>query len=180
MRFVTIKRLNSALADVIRDFDNLGIWNDRVYEVDVFLVPFGHAFGWKWHGEKGHIAIPRVSLCRLGAVMGLYSVTGLRDILRHEYGHVYADLYPDLSRTSSFRWTFGSYGHSKRLRAYDPDHHVTPYAAVRPSEDFCETWMYYIKHRGNLPARFDSPVIRSKWRYAERMIGAIRKGRHTL
>ena len=45
MKVVTLTRLNRALADVIRDFEYLGIWNEQLYSVEVFLVPFGYAYG---------------------------------------------------------------------------------------------------------------------------------------
>ena len=178
MRLVTLDRLNRALYDVIRDFEHLGIWNDRMYSVDIVLVPLHYAYGLKWDGEDGHIDIPAVSLSRLGSTMfGIGQKWGLRDVLRHEYAHATADLYPELSRTSSFRWTFGRYDHGKRLRAYDPEHNVTPYAATRPCEDFAEVFMYYIKTRGKLPNRFDTRIIRSKWDFVSRYVKSIaRKG----
>ena len=174
MRLVTLDRLNSALDDVIRDFRHFGIWNDKLYAVDVYLVPVGYAYGWKWNGPAGHISIPAVSLSRLGSAMfGIGQKWGLRDVVRHEYGHAVADLYPNLSRTSSFRWTFGRYDHGKRLRAYAPEHHVTPYASTRPCEDFAEVFMFYIKTRGKLPSRFDTRIIRSKWDFVSRYVKSI-------
>ena len=182
MRLVTLERLNSAMDDVIGDFRHLGMWNDKLYAVDVFLVPVGYALGWKWNGPGGHISIPAVSLSRLGSTMfGFGQKWGLRDVVRHEYGHAVADLYPRLSRSSGFRKAFeGSYDWVPAMREYDPDHHVTGYAARRPCEDFAEVFMYYIKMRGRMPSRFDTPAIRRKWRFAEHMIGAIRKGRNTF
>jgi hypothetical protein len=181
MKVVTLTRLNRALADVIRDFEYLGIWNEQLYSVEVFLVRVGYAYGWKWSGAEGHIDMPAVSISRLGAVMGLYSGVGLRDILRHEYGHVVADLYPKLSRSKAFRQAFGaSYGREERIAPYDPEKHVTKYASTEPAEDFCEVFMYFVKHRGRLPARFDTPAIRRKWAYVDRVVRTIRAGRRTF
>lgn len=174
MKVVTLTRLNRALADVIRDFEALGIWNDALYSVNVFLVPVGYAYGWKWSGAEGHIDMPAVSISRLGAAMGLYPGVGLRDILRHEYGHVVADLYPKLSRSKAFRNAFGaSYDRGTRIAPYNPEEHVTKYASTQPAEDFCEVFMYYVKHRGQLPARFDTPAIRKKWAFVEQLIRRI-------
>ena len=181
MKVVTLTRLNRALADVIRDFEYLGIWNEQLYSVEVFLVPVGYAYGWKWSGAEGHIDMPAVSISRLGAVMGLYSGVGLRDILRHEYGHVVADLYPKLSRSKAFRQAFGaSYGREERIAPYDPEKHVTKYASTEPAEDFSEVWMFHIKYGGRLPARFDTPAIRRKWKYVDRVVRTIRAGRRTF
>jgi hypothetical protein len=174
MKIVTEQRLNRALADVIRDFEHLGIWNDELYSVEVFLVPVGYAYGWKWDGAEGHMDIPAISLSRLGAVMGLYPGCGLRDVIRHEYGHAVADLYPKLSRSKAFRQAFGaSYDRGARVTAYDPEKHVSKYASTQPAEDFCEVFMLYVKHRGRLPARFDTPAIRRKWAFVEHLVSHI-------
>lgn len=178
MKIVTLTKLNRALADVIRDFTHLGIWNDQLYSVGVYLVPVGYAFGWKWNGPSGHIDIPAVSISRLSTtILGLGQKCGLRDVLRHEYGHAIADLYPRLSRSTDFRRAFeGSYDRMPPVREYHPDHHVTSYAATRPAEDFAEIFMLYIKTRRKMPARFDSPAIRRKWTFVARMVRAIARG----
>lgn len=175
MRLVTIDRLNSALDDVIRDFRNLGMWNDKLYGVDVYLVPVGYAYGWKWNGPHGHIDIPAISLSRLGSTLfGIGEKCGLRDVVRHEYGHVVADLYPRLSRSANFRRAFeGSYDRAQAVRKYDPDHHVSGYAATRPAEDFAEVFMIYIKRRGKIPPRFDTPIIRRKWWFVQDMVREV-------
>ncbi|MGB0713820.1 MAG: hypothetical protein ACPGUC_09700 [Gammaproteobacteria bacterium] len=181
MHVVTLTRLNRALGDAIRDFEHLGLWTEALYRVDVFLVPAGHAYGWKWGGADGHIAIPVISLSRLSAAMGFGQGCGLRDILRHEYGHAVADVYPKLSRSKAFRQAFGaSYDRGERIAPYNPEQHVTRYASTEPAEDFCEVFMYYVKHRGRLPARFDTPVIRRKWAYVEQLVRTIRAGRRTF
>lgn len=178
MKIVTRERLNRALSDVIRDFEHLGIWNDRLYNVGVFLVPIGRAWGWAWRGRGGSIDIPAISLCRLAShVFGLGDHWGLRDILRHEYGHAVADLYPQLVRSRDFKRAFaGSFNCGEPTGKYDPGKHVTGYAASEPAEDFCEVFMFFVKHNGKLPSRFDTPVIRRKWRFVQSFLASIRLG----
>lgn len=177
MKIVTLTRLNRALAAVIRDFEHFGIWNDRLYSVDVFLVPIGSAWGWKYNGASGNIHIPAVSLCRIRALLGTDEHWGLRDVLRHEYGHAVADLYPrQLSYRRQFIQSFGaSYHHEGAVSDYAPELHMTAYCATKPAEDFCETLMFYLKHRGRLPRRFKTPVIRMKWQFVQRFITRIRE-----
>ena len=179
MKIVTIQRLNHAMADVIRDLDAVGVWSERLHAVDVYLVWAGTAYGWKYDGARGHIEIPAVSLSRVGSeVFGFGQKCGLRDVVRHEYGHAVADLYPRLTRTRQFVQVFGgSYARKHQGRGCDAtEDYVSSYAATRPCEDFAETWMYYIKHRGRLPSRFHSRAVRQKWRFVQHTAKAIASG----
>ena len=59
---------------------------------------------------------------------------------------------------------------------YDPDLHLTPYAAAKPCEDFAETFHFYLRRKGRLPVRLrDKPEIVRKWAFiqwlAERISG---------
>jgi hypothetical protein len=175
MKIVTTARLNRALASVIRDFEHFGIWNGRLYGVDVFLVPVGFAYGWKRNGAGGHIHIPAVSISRLSwKLFRMGEHWGLRDVLRHEYAHAVADLYPRLSRSRDFLSAFsGSYDRGRPVEEYHPGTHVTAYASTQPSEDFAEVFMYFIKQRGRMPRAFDTPGIRRKWRFVAGMVRCI-------
>jgi hypothetical protein len=159
---------------VCEDFAYLGVWNDRLFAVDTYLVPVGCAYGWKWNGAGGSINIPSVSVSRLGwALFRAGTPCGLRDLVRHEYAHALADLYPRLSRSRSFRQVFGgSYDLGRPVDAYDPRLHVSEYAATQPAEDFAECFMYFVKHRSRLPAHFDHPGIRRRWRF---LCGLVRE-----
>ena len=172
MKIVTLARLNSALADVIRDFEHIGIWNERVRSVDVYLVPAAVlAYGWKYNGADGHIEIPAVNWARLQLLLFGRSLDyGLRDVLRHEYGHAIADLYPRLTRSRAFVSAFGGgYDRERPVREYDPEIHVSAYAATQPAEDFAECFMLYVKHRGRLPAALHTPSIRKRWGFIRGM-----------
>ena len=86
------RSLNRALARVIGELDLHGVWNDRMFAVDVHLVPGGSAYGYYHYGGTGRIAIPMLSLIRF---VDLYhgEYTSLADVLRHEYGHALADTH---------------------------------------------------------------------------------------
>jgi len=184
MKIVNMKRLNSALADVIHDFEHLEIWNQTLYSIEVRLVNIGICYGCKWDGRDGHIDIPAVSLNRLSAVMfGDGADWCLRDVLRHEYGHAAADLYPRLSRSAEFRKVFGGrYDCGKMVEQYDAEKFISTYAATNPAEDFAEMFMYYIKFRGRAPKwrRFNTPTIKRKWRFIDRFVKTVRSGGKTF
>jgi len=176
MKIVTIERLNRALRDVICDLEAIDVWTERLYGIDVYLVWAGAAYGWKFDGARGHIEIPAVSLSRVGSdVFGFGQKCGLRDVIRHEYGHAVADLYPQLIRSRDFVQVFGgSYAGKHRGKRHESmEDYASSYAATRPCEDFAETWMYYVKHRGQLPRRFGNRAIRRKWRFVGRLVRAI-------
>jgi hypothetical protein len=50
---------------------------------------------------------------------------------------------------------------------YDPEFHITEYAAVSTGEDFAETFWMYLKHKGILPRKHQTQAIRRKWRFVE-------------
>ena len=182
MKLITLTRLNRAVYDVQSELTRLGIWNEMLYSVDVYLTPLHYAYGWKMDGARGYIGIPAVSLSRLPyELFGIGQRWGLRDVLRHEYAHAYADLYPKLSRSREFVRVFGgSYDRSRRVRTFDPDQHVTEYASTTPAEDFAEVFMFFVKHRGRLRGSLDTSAIRRKWRFIGRFIKRIRQGHTTF
>jgi len=38
-----------------------------------------------------------------------------------------------------------------------------PYAATQPMEDFAENFMHFVKHRGDLPAKWQTRHIEKRW-----------------
>ena len=78
----------------------------------------------------------------------------LADVIRHEYGHAVAHTHGRLVRSSRFREAFGASHDSLHEFEYDEELHVTPYAATSAAEDFAETFMFYLRHGGRLPAGF--------------------------
>ncbi len=173
--FVTLRRLNRALTRVTSDLDQHGLWDERVQAVPVYLASVGYAHGWQCYGGSGEICVPAVSLVRLGEYFhGPY--TSLADVLRHEYGHALADTHRGLFRSRQFSSVFGSPHDSEWGYEYDPDLHVSSYAATDCSEDFAETFMLYLKHGGQLPARFDTKAIRAKWQFVEQLGNVVKRG----
>ena len=90
------------------------------------------------------------------------------DVIRHEFGHALADLYPGaLKKGGLFRAAFGgAYGEDPAEECVEAgwrDRYVSEYATSATQEDFAETFMLFVKHKGKMPAkRVKRPVIRKK------------------
>lgn len=175
MQFVTLARLNRANYAVTCELQTHGFYDHQLQAVNTYLVPFGLAHGWQWYGSTGDISIPRVSLSRLSHIWtGGY--TSLRDVLRHEFAHAIADTHRGLFRSAFFFDSFGAAHGWDCEWEYDPEQHVSDYAATASAEDFAETFMLYLRHSGSLPARHATTTIRHKWRFVRRLAAAISKG----
>jgi hypothetical protein len=175
MHIVNHSQLDRANYAVTCELDTHGFYDARVQSVDTRLVPLGFAYGWQHFGGSGDISIPRVSFSRLSHVWrGGY--TSLRDVLRHEFAHAIADTHRGLFRSAFFSDSFGAAHHWDFEWEYDPEHHVSEYAASAPGEDFAETFMLYLRHRGDLPARHATGPIKRKWRFIKRLSQGIRDG----
>ena len=176
MHFVTKSRLDRANYAVTLELDALGFYDERVRSVNTLLVPIGDAYGWHWYGGTGEIYIPCVSWSKISDFFhGEY--TALRDVLRHEFGHAIADTHRGLFRSDYFSEAFGAGHHWGLEWEYDPEHHVSPYAAKAPAEDFAETFMVYVRHGGRLPAGLQTTPIRRKWKFVQKLSVAISKGK---
>lgn len=173
---VTFGQLNRALGKVRQEIGKHGFWDDRIADVDVYLVPFGGAYGWQWYGSTGEICIPAVSLSRLQDIFHR-AYTSLADVLRHEYGHALADTHRGLFRSREFTRVFGEAHSSDAVFEYDPEFHISAYAATNTKEDFAETFMCYLRHNGRLPARSQTIWIQQKWKFIERLGRAVSSGR---
>lgn len=168
---ITLDALTRANWQVTAEMDTLGLWCTRLDHVGVCLVPVAFdCYGW-FHPD-GNIFIPAVNLAQLADLFqGQH--TRLTDILRHEWAHALADRRPRLVENLRFRRVFGGhYGRQEPVQEYDPDLHLTPYAAAMPCEDFAETFHFYLRHKGRLPMRLaDKHAILTKWRFIEQMAG---------
>jgi len=138
-------------------------------DVSVWLVPVSlGCYG--WFMPEGDIYVPAVNGAQLSDFF-LGHHTRLTDVLRHEWAHALADRRPRLVETKRFRSVFGAaYDSPGPAGEYHPDHHLTPYAATNPSEDFAETFHFYLRHKGRLPLRLrEKPVIARKWSFVDSM-----------
>ena len=101
----------------------------------------------------------------------------LRDLLRHEYGHAVADTNRALIRSRRFADAFGTPHDSEIPNDYSPDEHVTEYASTDACEDFAEVFRFYLKHSGKIPMRYETRIIRGKWRFVDRLCTCIASGK---
>ena len=101
------------------------------------------------------------------------------DVMRHEFGHALAHRYPDALRDGDvFLRAFGGPYGKRPARRTDPDDWdgrcVTPYAATATQEDFAETFMLFVKHKGRIPAKFArKPAIRKKWKAVAEIVKRV-------
>ena len=92
------------------------------------------------------------------------------DVLRHEFGHALMDrYYRPLALGSLFRTAFGGPHGATPAPGFDPydweDRCVSGYAATQTKEDFAETFMLFVKHKGRIPSKFaKKPALRKKWK----------------
>lgn len=147
---------------------NLVAWVDVV----VSYHPLDHWRALGWYGMAPHtITIPRFGvgmahrIRRLQAWWGSHQAAaiGLRDVLRHEYGHALRDC---LGR---FDCTDPLWGSDPCVSAYAASQRSP---ADRADEDFADTFMLALKHRGRRPRSWLHPRLRQKWGAMGRAIAA--------
>jgi hypothetical protein len=190
MKSVRKQQLDSALIDVQGEMEELGLWaeDSPLLQVEVFwcalpqVTPWG-ALGFFIHEangldrflgyEAGHMYIPKWVL-----IQGFWQNRGsLRDVLRHEYGHAVAHYFPALiQRSSEFRFTFGGKYFGQQEHVWREADYVSDYAQENPTEDFAETFMFYLRNGGARPRRFDSRVLRRKWRFITDLCRVVASG----
>ena len=84
--------------------------------------------------------------------------------LRHEYGHALESCYPEYFHDEHFINAFGD-DYGENSVQWSPEDCVSTYARTNTQEDFAETFMLYLKHKGVLPEEFSKrKAIRAKWR----------------
>lgn len=175
VHIITLARLDRATKKVAGELRYHGLWSDRLCDVPVVLVRLGYCYGWQNYGGNGSICIPRVSLLKLYDLFtGNY--IGLADVVRHEYAHAISDKHRGLFRSQRFTCAFGRSHESNAAARYDAAHHVSVYAATEAGEDFAETFMLFLRHRGVLPTKHASVTIRQKWHFIHNLCRAIRNG----
>lgn len=165
----------SALRTVKKDLKLLGFWSKKIDRVTVRQASWGISYGWQYYRGSGDIVIPRFSLLRWLDTFCRKQHFPIRDVLRHEYGHAVADCHRSFVRSAKFKSAFGSSHDDSSRSDYNDEEFVTHYAADSAGEDFAETFMYYVKHKGRLPNDFNTPVIRKKWDFIKH-IGCCLEG----
>lgn len=129
--------------------------------------------------ETKEIEFPSVYLPIQSLWKDLGAKANALDVIRHEFGHALADLYPGaLKKGGVFRAAFGgSYGGTPaEERGVDgwEERYVSEYATSATQEDFAETFMLFVKHKGKLPAPFKGkPVILKKWKAVAEIVKRV-------
>ena len=153
-----------ACREVITDLKEQGFWSRRLDTVLVRQKLFGLAYGLQYYQGCGDIVVPKLSVFKwIARLCG--EVISLSDILRHEFGHAIADNHPTIVFSYKFESAFGEKYASTRYFSYNKEKYVSTYASCCASEDFAETFVYYVKHKGELPDVFNTPVIEEKWKF---------------
>ena len=102
---------------------------------------------------------------------------GFRNVVRHEFGHAIADINKGLFKGNVFRRAFGApYGRRKirRFSLNAEETCVSRYAASCTQEDWAETFMLFLRHKGEMPARFRFlPDIEAKWEATRKLLSKI-------
>ena len=173
-----------AFNKVRNELFSLGILTKKIDDVDVEWQEWalGALINLKWiisYGlgspsvmgfctEQNRIYVPEFAWNRNVSV--LY-------VLRHEFGHAYANAYPRLFSSRDFKKSFGDkYGDYAVYddTCYWKEYCVSDYAATSTQEDFAETFMYYLKHKGRIPKFYKkNAYIESKWNFINIMIDKI-------
>jgi hypothetical protein len=158
----------------------------RLREVNVHWMKlpslkYYRAFGFFFHGEpfeynifnyqRGHIYYPSTVLKTTKSDNRCHPL----DVLRHEFGHAFAHYYYDelFSDNEGFEKAFGgAYFDSVRSRELPIFSFISDYAQESPMEDFAETFMVYLRRRGEIPYRFQNPDFKKKWKFIASAIRA--------
>jgi len=184
--FTSFDTVSRAYDKVRKELWNLGLlWEgSRMDSVDatyLTVAPISAVAGYMgfYQPATQTIEFPSVYLPFQALWMKLPAKAGALDVFRHEFGHALADLYPKaLSKGGVFRAAFGgSYGEDPaEERGVDgwEERYVSEYATSATQEDFAETFMLFVKHKGKIPARFArKPAIRKKWKAVEEIVKRV-------
>lgn len=127
--------------------------------------------------EEGHWFNGVITIPRRGFWIGRQA--SIEDVIRHEFGHALADLYPGaLKKGGTFRMAFGgpyddTPAEKRGVKGWK-DRYVSKYATSATREDFAETFMLFVKHKGRMPARFaNKPAIVKKWKAVAEIVKRV-------
>ena len=190
--YTSYKQVSRAFNKVRKELWNLGVlWaGSKLDEVVCFWEPLnpcglvgkmGYCEYMKRRdgtGGDGNIHIPAV-YNGLDWRLKWNDKASAADVLRHEFGHALADRYSKvLKKDALFCKAFGGAYGEKPARGTDPSDWegrcVSSYAATATQEDFAETFMFYVKHKGKIPAKFaKSPAILKKWKAVAKIVRRV-------
>lgn len=181
--FETVSRAYNKVRNELIEFRAL--WDgSKLDEVGLTYLPFapisalGGYMGF-YDPNTGEIEFPSVYLPIQSLWRDLGTKANALDVIRHEFGHALADLYPGaLKKDGTFRAAFGgSYGEEPaEERGVDgwEESYVSEYATSATQEDFAETFMLFVKHKGKIPAKFArKPAIRRKWKAVAEIVKRV-------
>jgi len=146
------KLFQDSLRHVRRELKTMKFGKKKIMETKVSRTLMPSIIKKGYFTDEGEIFVPI-----------LQSKMGVRDILRHEYGHALLFQYPSIKQKEGF----DLFGYSTNTDDYASD-----YAMVNPEEDFCETFMVYMKTKGKFPWNEGSPRLKKKWQF----ITALKRG----
>jgi len=188
--FVSFEEMEKAFNKVRKELANTGLLvaGSPLDRVDCYherfsesgLGGFVGAMG-LYDPNDGDIHIP--AFWPAGLFPWAWEERRMPDVLRHEFGHALADRYKRFFRGGTFRAAFGAdYGENQVFEGGDwEDEYVSEYAKKETQEDFAETFMLYMKHKGKLPACYRGKrAIERKWKAVAEIVkatrGAVRHG----
>lgn len=172
---LSLDELNRALTLVWRELKSFGLACEGLDACQVCLGVSSYAYGYQCFGDRtegrrcGDIILPRISLSHWTDWIIRNQKTITLDVLRHEYGHAYADINQRRIESKRFEKAFDA-PHDiweKHVMEYDPNFHISEYAATSSGEDFAEVFMFFLKHKGRLPRKHDTKPIRRKWKFVD-------------
>jgi len=173
---VPMSKVNRAFERARNDLEDVGLLRHNRYldHIECYRMPLpsldgelGYVFDESvpWYLRLVDVRPGVIYLPRNAPVTTALGDT-LVDTIRHEYGHAWAWFDRPFIERPWFRDAFGArYGEVwDEPPGFDPDEYVSEYACTRPAEDFCETFMTYLRCRRSLH-RFDRrPGVKRKLR----------------
>lgn len=185
---VTFDQLNSAVLEVQDELYQLGLWNEdsRLPQTEVFWCRFPQVVARR---AQGFFIPPRAkSLELIGYEVGNIYIPqwvlrsrfwkkrdSLRDVVRHEYGHAVEYHYPMLT-TGSKRFKTAFSGPYPGDDEEAGNIYISEYSATEQTEDFAETFMFFVRHGGELPSKLNTPHIKRKWNFIAELCEVIDSG----
>lgn len=185
--FLGLEVLTRAFNRVRRELSSMGILFDgsRLDGVECYLACLPrNVFNREEWGcylaqgfcDCGVIFVPNVDFAAFNGGRRI-----LADVLRHEFGHALVDLYGKslgedftVLFAKAFGGPYGARLRPKKEQASWEGKYVSAYAATATREDFAETFMLFMKHKGKMPARFcGKRAVEMKWNAVAKIVKSI-------